>query len=157
MEKSGDTHCYAVDSCPIMVARRSYSTGAKVGTRFCDKCYNTARQEWYYGVKLHVFVMLKPGRLPLLRATQISLASCPDLPAAKQVDRDCAPVSSGRLFADWVYCDADWANSLKSTGILRSLHREKESAMMFCVLEIVLTSPSALPVSLLSLSFIGQT
>ena len=112
-EKSGDTHCYAVDSCPVMAARRSYSTGARVGAEFCDKCYNAARQEWYYGVKLHVFVMLRPGRLPLLRAAQISPASCPDLLAAKQIDRDCAPVSFGHLFADRAYCDADWADSLK--------------------------------------------
>ena len=62
-EKSGDTHRYAVDSCPVMVARHSYSTGAKVGTGYCDKGYNAARQEWYYGVKLHVFVMLRPARL----------------------------------------------------------------------------------------------
>ena len=30
-EKSGDTHRYAMDSCPVMVAGPSYSTGAKVG------------------------------------------------------------------------------------------------------------------------------
>ena len=112
-EKSGDTHCYAVDSCPVMAARRSYSTGARVGAGFCDKCYNAARQEWYYGVKLHVFVMLRPGRISLLRAAQISPASCPDLLAAKQIDRDCAPVACGRLLAGRAYCDADWADSLK--------------------------------------------
>ena len=64
-------------------------------------------------MKLHVFVMLRPGQLPLLRAAQISPASCPDLTAAKQIDRDCAPVSFGRLFADRAYCDMDWADSLK--------------------------------------------
>lgn len=112
-EKRADTHCYAVDSCPVMAARRSYSTGARVGAGFCDKCCNAARQEWYYGVKLHVFVMLRPGRPPLLRAAQISPASCPDLKAAKQLDRGCAPVPLGLLFADWAHCDADWADSLK--------------------------------------------
>lgn len=112
-EKSGDTHRYAVDSCPVMVARPSYSAGTKVGTGYCDKCYNAARQEWYYGVKLHVFVMLRPGRLPLLQAAQISPPSCPDLLAAKQMDRDCSPVSFGRLFADRAYCDVDWAESLE--------------------------------------------
>lgn len=112
-EKSGDTHRYAMDSCPVMVAGPSYSTGAKVGTGYCDKCCNTARQEWYYGVKLHVFVILRPGRLPLLRAAQISPPSCPDLLAAKQMDRDCSPVSFGRLFADQAYCDVAWAESLE--------------------------------------------
>lgn len=64
-------------------------------------------------MKLHVFAMLRPGQLPLPRAAQISSASCPDLLAAKQMDRDCAPVSCCRLFADRAYCDADWADSLK--------------------------------------------
>lgn len=77
-EQNGDTHRYAVDSCPVMVAKRSYSTGAEVGVMFCNKCYNAARQERYYGVKLHIFAMLRPGRLPLLRAAQLSLASCPE-------------------------------------------------------------------------------
>ena len=31
LAKGPDSHTYAVDSCPIMMARRSYSTGAKVG------------------------------------------------------------------------------------------------------------------------------
>ena len=84
-----------------------------MGTGYCDKCYNAARQEWYYGVKHHVFVMLRPGRLPLLQAAQISPPSCPDLLAAKQMDRDCSPVSFGRLFADRAYCDVDWAESLE--------------------------------------------
>ena len=44
----GDIHCYAVDSCPVIAARRSYSAGTKVGAGFCDKCYNAAWQEWYY-------------------------------------------------------------------------------------------------------------
>lgn len=34
--RGGDTHYNALDSCPVMAARRSYSTGAKVGAVFCD-------------------------------------------------------------------------------------------------------------------------
>lgn len=44
------SHCYAVDSCPIMLARRSNSTGAKAGKPLCHKCYHAARKEWYHGV-----------------------------------------------------------------------------------------------------------
>ena len=43
-----DSHCYAVDSCPIMLARRSNSTGAKVGKPLCNKCYNATRKEQYH-------------------------------------------------------------------------------------------------------------
>lgn len=115
LAKEPDTHAYAVDSCPIMAARRSYSTGARVGRDFCDKSYNSSRKEWYYGIKLHAFVMLRPGSLPLLCAAQISPASVADLTAARQMDLDCQPVSGGTLFADKAYCDADWTESLYNT------------------------------------------
>ena len=147
-EKRADTHCYAVDSCPVMAARRSYSTGARVGAGFCDKCCNAARQEWYYGVKLHVFVMLRPGRPPLLRAAQISPASRPDLMAAKQSDRGCAPVSFGLLFADW-------ADFLKNAEKFRSLRQEKENAMTSCVPETASISSSVLHASPLKPFSIG--
>ncbi len=133
----------------------SYSTGARVGAEFCDKCYNAARQEWYYGVKLHVFVMLRPGRLPLLRAAQISPASCPDLKAAKQIDRDCAPVSFGRLFADRAYCDADWADSLKKCRKIQIITPKKENAMTSCVPETAPISASVLHASPLNPFSIG--
>ncbi len=132
-----------------------YSTGARVGAGFCNKRYNAVRQKWYCGVKLHVFVILRPGQLPLLRVAQISPASCPDLLAAKQIDRDCAPVSSGHLFADLAYCDADWAAFLKNVEILRSLRQGRKSVMTFCVPAIVLISPSVLHVSSSNCSFIG--
>ena len=115
LTKEPDTHAYAVDSCPIMVARRSYSTRAKVGRGFCDKNYNSSRNEWYYGIKLHAFVMLRPGNLPILCAAQISPASVADLTAARQMDLDCQPVSGGILFADKAYCDANWTDSLYNT------------------------------------------
>lgn len=116
--KEEDTHQYAVDSCPIMAARRSYSTGAKVGREYCDKSYNSSRKEWYYGVKLHVFVMLRPGRLPLLCAASITPASVADLSAAKQ-NLDCQPVTHGTLFADKAYCDANWADSMSHSRNIR--------------------------------------
>ena len=100
LAKGPDSHTYAVDSCPIMMARRSYSTGAKVGRDFCDKSYNSSRKEWYYGIKLHAFVMLRSGNLPILCAAQISPASVADQTAARQMDLDCQPVSGGTLFAD---------------------------------------------------------
>ena len=114
--RSEDSHCYAVDSCPIMLARRSNSTGAKVGKPLCNKCYNATRKEWYHGVKLHAFVMLRPGKLPIPCAFQINQASLCDLWAAKQIDLDCAPIANGKLFADHAYTDADaaWKVALRN-------------------------------------------
>ena len=78
------------------------------GQEFCSKCYCASRQEWYYGCKLHAFVMLRPNRVPLLVAAQVSTASLPDLFAARKMDLDCTPISNGTLFADKAYCDAGW-------------------------------------------------
>ena len=112
--RNEDSNCFAVDSCLIMLARHSNSTGAKVGKPLCNKCYNATRKEWYHGVKLHAFVMLRPGKLPVPCAFQISQASLCDLWAARQVDFDCAPVAHGKLFADRAYADTAWAETLRS-------------------------------------------
>lgn len=124
--RSEDSHRYAVDSCPIMLARRSNSTGAKVGKPLCSKCYNAARKEWYHGVKLHAFVMLRPGKLPIPCAFQINQASLCDLWAARQVDFDCAPVTHGKLFADRAYADAAWAASLQDGRMIELVTPRKK-------------------------------
>ena len=104
---------FAVDSCPVILAKQVRSDKAKVGRSLCDKCYNASRKEWYYGVKLHLFTKLRPHRLPLPCALSVSRAAMCDLWAAKQIMFDCHPISHGTLFADKAYLDADWADSLK--------------------------------------------
>ena len=75
---------------------------------------NPTKNLWYHGVKLHVFAQLRPHRLPVPCAVQISKASLCDLWAAKQIDLDCAPVTDGRLYADRAYIDAEWRAHLQS-------------------------------------------
>lgn len=65
LEKYPDTHEYVVDFMPVMLARRSNSTGARVGRPLYNKCFNSTRKEWYHGVKLYIFAMLRPGKLPI--------------------------------------------------------------------------------------------
>lgn len=127
LEKCPDTHEYVVDSMPVMLARRTNSTGAKVGRPLCNKCFNSTRKEWYHGVKLHVFAMLRPGKLPVPIAAQISQASLCDLWAAKRMDWNCSPIRSGTLFADRAYTDAAWAKSLKETRDVDILVPHKRS------------------------------
>ena len=129
LAKNEDSHCYAVDSCPIILAQRSNSTGAKVGKPLCNKCYNATRKEWYHGVKLHAFVMLRPGKLPIPCAFQISPASMCDLWAARQMDLDCAPVAHGKLFADRAYADAAWAASLWENRAIELLTPRKKKPL----------------------------
>ena len=69
---------------------------------------NATRKEWYHGVKIHAFVMLWPGKLPIPCAFPISQASLCDLWVGKQIDLDCAPVANGKRFVDRDYTDAVW-------------------------------------------------
>lgn len=41
--KEEDAYRYAVDSWPVVVARRSCGMDDRVGAEFCDKCYNAAK------------------------------------------------------------------------------------------------------------------
>ena len=111
---SGDEGSYAVDSCPIMLARRSRSSHAKVAPEVCSKSYNSARKEWYYGVKLHAVVARHAGALPTPCALMVHTASAHDLPVAKQIMDSCRPFQGGTLYADKAYCDAAWKEELES-------------------------------------------
>lgn len=108
MTKAVQTNAYVVDSCPIMLAKDSRSNQAKVWREYCSLTRNPIKNQWYHGVKLHVFGLLQPKALPIPCAMLISPANVCDLWAAQQAVRDCAPIRNGRLFADRAYIDADW-------------------------------------------------
>ena len=97
-----------------MVSVGSRSNTAKTARKLCNLTRNPTRNLWYHGVKLHVFAQLRPRRLPIPCAVQISKASLCDLWAAKQIDLDCAPVTDGRLYADRAYIDAEWKAHLQA-------------------------------------------
>ena len=88
---------YMVDSCPIILAKGARSGHAKVAGELCEKSYNSSRKEWYYGVKLHAFVVRKPGQLPTPIALFLSGATVHDLTAAKQMIRDNHILSAGNF------------------------------------------------------------
>ncbi len=114
LAKTQTTNCYIVDSCPVMVSIGSRCNDAKTAREICSLTRNPTRNQWYHGVKLHIFVMTQPGKLPLPCAVQISSASYCDLWAARQVDFDCAPVANGLLYADRAYIDAEWKAWMKA-------------------------------------------
>ena len=105
---------YIVDSCPIILAKQARSGAAKVAKDYCDKSYNSSRKEYYYGVKLHAFVIRRPGALPVAETLMISKASVFDLTAAKAMFLNATPTHSGWLLADKAYCDSEWADLLKT-------------------------------------------
>ena len=91
LASSEPTHGYVLDSCPVMVSVGSRSNTAKTARNLCNLTRNPTKNLWYHGVKLHVFAQLRPRKLPIPCAVQISKASLCDLWAAKQIDLDCAP------------------------------------------------------------------
>lgn len=106
---------YVVDSCPIALAKHSYSNTGKVAKGLCSLCYNSTRKEWYYGVKLHVFGRLRLKKLPWPCAMVVSSASLCDLWAAKDIVLNYHPISHGTLFADRAYIDKDWKEELSKS------------------------------------------
>ena len=113
IKASEQTACYVLDSCPIMLAKDSRSNHAKVGREICNLTRNSTRNQWYHGVKLHVFGLWQTKKLPIPCAMQIGPASFCDLWAAKQIVRDCDPIRNGKLYADRAYIDADWQHEMK--------------------------------------------
>lgn len=108
----GSENIYMVDSCPVMLAHRSRSGSGKVARDLCAKSYNSTRNEWYYGVKLHTFTQKEPKRLPYLCALSISSADIHDLTAAKQMTSECRFLLPGWLYCDKAYLDEDWKETL---------------------------------------------
>ena len=115
IEKSEQTGSYVLDSCPIMLAKDSRSNHAKVGTELCNLTRNSTRNQWYHGVKLHIFGLWQTKKLPVPCAMHIAPASFCDLWAAKQIIFDCEPIRNGKLYADRAYIDASWQQDMKSS------------------------------------------
>ena len=121
-----DRTIYMVDSCPIMLAHRSRSGYAKVAGDLCAKNYNSTRNEWYYGVKLHAFTQKRTAKLPVPAALSVSCADVHDLTAAKQMTSECAFLRPGWLYCDKAYIDADWKETLeKEYGVQIRTPRKK--------------------------------
>lgn len=104
---------YVLDSCPVMVSTGSRANSARTARELCNLTRNPTRNQWYHGVKLHVFAVLRPRRLPIPCAIQVSKASMCDLWAARQIDLDSAPIANGKLYADRAFIDAEWKSYLK--------------------------------------------
>ena len=121
---------YLMDSCPIILAKGSRSGKAKVAGELCEKSYNSSRQEWYYGMKLHVVAARDPGHLPIPLCLMASGAAQHDLPAAKQILEDHLVLRQGKLYADKAYIDAAWAEALQKDHALQLLTPRKNAKMI---------------------------
>ena len=105
-----------IDSLPIILAKQSRSSRAKISPELCSKSYCSSKDQWYYGMKLHVVGCAQYNQIPLPLTFIASPASDHDLVVAKQIFASPLPALR-KLFADKAYCDSVWKSSLEKVGI----------------------------------------
>ena len=123
---SGTEMAYLIDSMPIILAKQARSSSAKVAPELCDKGFNSSKDEYYYGAKMHVFASRHTGTLPTACAMVISHASVHDLPAAKQIMDSGHPFHGGVLYGDKAYIDEEWEITLSEEYHVKILTPRKK-------------------------------
>jgi len=98
-----------LDSMPIIVAKSARSGRAKVASEICNKGYNSSREEYYYGVKVHSIAQKRYETLPIPIGTLVSPASCPDITCAKEWLWNFRNLV---IFCDKAYIDSEWSKDL---------------------------------------------
>ncbi|MBF0299399.1 MAG: hypothetical protein HQK51_11805 [Oligoflexia bacterium] len=73
-----------VDSLPIIIAKSKQSGNAKTANTIANKGYFSCKDEYYYGVKLHLVGIKKERALPLPEIAYISPASTSDITVFKE-------------------------------------------------------------------------
>lgn len=113
-----DKDTLIVDSMPIMTCTGRNRTG-KVAPEIADKGYCSTKNQYYYGMKLHLVGMRVKGHIPFPHQLVLSPASENDLTVFK---RECVPsIAVKTIFADKIYRDNDfWSEegSRKSNELL---------------------------------------
>lgn len=105
-----------VDSMPVMLAQQPRSSRAKVASGFADKGYCASKKRYYYGVKVHLIGLRRPGGMPLPEYIGMTPASENDLVALRRV---LPQLCDGDLFGDKIYADAPMAHDLEREQHLR--------------------------------------
>lgn len=113
-----DEDTLIVDSMPIMTCCGRNRKG-KVAREFADKGYCSTKNQYYYGLKLHLIGYRRKGHLPFPYQIALSSASENDLTVFK---RECVPSIAGKtIFADKIYRDNPFWNGereVKSNELL---------------------------------------
>lgn len=91
-----------IDSMPIILAKGSRSSSAKVASELANKGYCGSKDIFYYGIKLHVLGSRRDATVPFPEFIGITQASNHDLNAFKMISpflKDC------EVFCDKAYID----------------------------------------------------
>ncbi|MDQ3648859.1 MAG: IS982 family transposase [Acidobacteriota bacterium] len=112
-----------IDSVPVILARASRSTSARVAREVADKTFCASKNLWYHGVKIHLQAARRIAQLPMPERIFLTEASCHDLAAVRQMHLhlgDCA------LFADKAYACADTKAEFDKRGTALTTPTKKE-------------------------------
>jgi hypothetical protein len=120
-----------VDSLPIMLAKGTRSTGARVAREVADKGFCAIRQSYYYGVKLHAIALRRIRQLPLPALLHLSRASQHDLSALRELDPN---LGASALFGDKAYADEETRAVLRARGthLLTPYKRKRNEPRTAC-------------------------
>ncbi len=89
-----------LDSMPIITC--SGKRKGKVATEITDKSFNSTKNLWYYGVKLHALGFRRPNTIPYPESIIITLASENDLNVFKQ---SWSNITNRTFWGDKIYFD----------------------------------------------------
>ena len=112
-----------IDSVPVILARASRATQARVAREVADKTFCASKNLWYHGVKIHFQAARRVRLLPMPERIFLTEASCHDLAALRQMNLhlgDCA------LFADKAYACAETKAEFEKQGTALATPTKKE-------------------------------
>ena len=114
LNEDKDILAHVLDSMPITVAKHKRSNRAKAAKGLCNKGYCSSKDEYYYGVKLHMLGLKQHKTLPKMRMMTLSAASENDITVAKKwLDH----VHNMKIFADKMYADSSWSQLLETVNV----------------------------------------
>jgi len=104
---ANDSSCptHLIDSMPIVLAKQSRSSRAKVAPQMCNKGYCDAKKMWFYGVRLHALGQSQRKTLPQPKQILLTSANVHDRKAAEEMLADVYGID---LFADKAYINKQW-------------------------------------------------
>lgn len=91
-----------INSMPVILARASRSTTARVARDVADQSFCACKNLWYHGMKIHIEAVRRVVHMPKPERLLVIEASCHDLTALRQMDIN---LGNCALFADKAYAD----------------------------------------------------
>lgn len=99
------------DSLPIITC--SHKRGGKVAKDITDKGFCATKNLHYYGVKVHLLGLRKPGTIPFPQYIEITPASVHDLTASRNI---LETIKADACVLDKAYADADLVKKMEENN-----------------------------------------